>query len=239
MHVALELAVKNGIVSRNVCSVHRPPRVEQVEIEILTGAQIAEVRAKLAGHVLLPIVEIALATGMRRGEILGLQWGDVNLDAGTLRVERSVEETRQGLRLKAPKSKRGRRNITLSSSAITVLKEHRRAQLQTRIAIGLGKPHDEAPVFSTIEGELLSPDNLSRDWGRARRRFGLPAVSFHALRHTHASILLRSGTDVLTVSRRLGHGKPSVTLDTYGHLIEGADAAAAEAIEKALKSRRG
>ena len=152
-----------------------------------------------------------------------------------MRVERSVEETKAGLRLKPPKSKRGRRNITLSSSAIAVLREHRRAQLEIWIALGMGKPDDETLVFSTIEGELLSPDNLSRDWGRARRRFGLPAVSFHALRHTHASILLRGGTDVLTVSRRLGHSKPSVTLDTYGHLIEGADASAAEAIEKALK----
>src|SRR6185312_9633031 len=82
-------------------------------IEVLTTEQIAAVLAKLAGHALYPIVALALATGMRRGELLALQWGDVDLDASTLRVERSVEETRAGLRLKPPKTKRGRRNIAL------------------------------------------------------------------------------------------------------------------------------
>ena len=82
---------------------------------------------------------------------------------------------------------------------------------------------------------MLSPDNLSRDWARTVRRLKLPTVSFHALRHTHASMLLRAGVDVLAVSRRLGHGKASVTLDVYGHLIEGGDAAAAKAIEGVLK----
>ena len=90
-------------------------------------------------------------------------------------------------------------------------------------------------LTSTIEGELPSPDNLSRDWCRGRTAKKLPPVPFHALRHTHASMLLGAGVDVLTVSRRLGHGKASVTLGTYGHLIEGADAAAAKAIEGVLK----
>jgi integrase len=90
-------------------------------------------------------------------------------------------------------------------------------------------------VFSTIEGELLSPDNLSHDWRRLCRAKKLPLVSFHALRHTHASVLIRAGKDILTVGRRLGHAKASTTLDTYGHLVEGADADAAKAIEGLLK----
>ena len=102
----LGYAVENGTLARNVAAIRRPPKVEERELEILTADQITEVRAKLAGHTLLPIVELALATGMRRGELLGLQWGDVDLDTGTLRVERSVEETRAGLRLKPPKTKR-------------------------------------------------------------------------------------------------------------------------------------
>ena len=95
---------------RNVATIRKPPKVEEREIEILTTDQIAEVRAKLAGHTLLPIVELALATGARRGELLALQWTDVDLDRASLRIERSVEETRAGLRLKPPKTKRGRRN---------------------------------------------------------------------------------------------------------------------------------
>jgi integrase len=114
-----------------------------------------------------------------------------------------------------------------------MLREHRKRQIELRLALGQGG----APtlVFSDIEGNMLSPDNLSRDWWRVCDARRLPSISFHALRHTHASMLLRAGVDVLTVSRRLGHAKPAVTLDTYGHLIEGADAATAKAIEGALK----
>ena len=90
----LAYAVENGTLARNVAAIRKPPKVEERELEILTTDQIAEVLAKLDGHMLLPIVELALTTGLRRGELLGLQWGDVDLDAGTLRVERSVEELR-------------------------------------------------------------------------------------------------------------------------------------------------
>jgi integrase len=90
-------------------------------------------------------------------------------------------------------------------------------------------------VFGTIEGAMLSPDNLSRDWRRVCNAKKLPKVRFHSLRHTHASMLIRAGVDILTISRRLGHSKASVTLDTYGHLIGGADAAATRAIEGMLR----
>ena len=121
----LGCAVKNGAVARNVAAVHAAPAVEGQEIEVLTTEQIAAVLAKLAGHALYPIVALALATGMRRGELLALQWGDVDLDASTLRVERSVEETRAGLRLKPPKTKRGRRNIALPTETVAMLRAHK------------------------------------------------------------------------------------------------------------------
>jgi integrase len=229
----LGYAVENGTISRNVAAIRKPPKVEERELGILTGGQIAEIRAKLAGHRLLPIVEIALATCLRRGELLALRWADVDLDAGTLRVERSVEETRAGLRVKPPKTKRGRRNLTLPPDAIVTLREHRKRQIELRLALGQGG--QPTLVFSSIEGDMLSPDNLSRDWCRVRTAKKLPPVPFHALRHTHASLLIRAGVDILTISRRLGHSKASVTLDTYGHLIGRADEAAAAAIEGVLK----
>jgi integrase len=231
----LENAVKNGTLSRNVAAVHAPPKVEESEIEILTVEQVVDVLGKLADHALFPIVSLALATGLRRGELLGLQWGDINLDGAVLRIERSVEETKAGLRVKPPKTKRGRRNITLPPEAVSMLRAHKVKMMELRLALGLGNIKRETLVFSTIEGDLLSPDNLSRDWVRVGRSKKLPRVKFHALRHTHASMLIRAGVDILTISRRLGHYKPSVTLDTYGHLIEGADAAAAKAIEGVLK----
>ena len=164
-----------------------------------------------------------------------MQWGDVDLDGGSLRVERSVEETKAGLRLKSPKTKRGRRNITLPAETVAMLRAHKVKQMELRLVLGAGNITRETLVFSTVDSALLSPDNLSRDWRRVSAAKKLPRVSFHALRHTHASVLIASGVDILTISRRLGHSKPSVTLDTYGHLIQGADAAAAKAIEGVLK----
>ena len=235
LHRVLADAVKNGTLTRNVAAVHAPPDVEDEEIEILSPEQIADVIAKLEGHSLFPIVSLALATGMRRGELLALQWGDIDLDGGTLRVERSVEETKAGLRLKPPKTKRGRRNITLPPEAVAMLRAHKVQQMELRLAIGMGKPDAATLVFSDIEGRLLKPHTISRAWRRAVAIKKLPAVTFHALRHTHASMLIRAGVDILTISRRLGHSKAAITLDVYGHLICGADEAAAAAIAGTLK----
>ena len=120
------------------------------------------------GHVLHPIASIALATGLRRGELLALQWSDIDLDRGVLRVERSLEETKAGLRVKPPKTRRGRRNIGLPADAVSMLREHRKRQIELRLALGHGG--QPTLVFSTIEGDLLSPDNLSRDWRRVCRQ---------------------------------------------------------------------
>jgi hypothetical protein len=162
--------------------------------EILTRDQIGEVLTKLEGHTLFPIVAVALGTGLRRGELLGLQWGDIDLDAATLRVERSVEETKVGLRLKAPKTRRGRRNIKLPADAVAVLRDHKVQQLEIRLALGMGKPDATTLVFSDVEGELLKPHTISRAWRRVVASKKLPAVTFHALRHTHASMLIREWT---------------------------------------------
>jgi integrase len=150
-------------------------------------------------------------------------------------VKRSLEETKAGLRFKPPKSKRGRRTISLPPSAVALLREHRRRQLELRLALGLGKPGPDALVFCRPDGSPLSPDNLSRDWIRACKSLGLRRVMFHALRHTHVSALIAAGLDVVAISRRIGHGSPNVTLGTYGHLFRNTDVAAANAIEATLR----
>ena len=137
-------------------------RSKQEEIEILSADQISAILDGLAGHALHPIAALALASGLRRGELLGLQWADIDLDAATLRVERSVEETRAGLRVKPPKTKRGRRNITLPPEAVAMLRAHRKWQIELRLALGQGG--QPSLVFSTIEGGLLSPNGISRSW---------------------------------------------------------------------------
>ena len=116
--------------------------------------------AGLEGHALRPIASLALATGMRRGELLGLQWGDIDLDGATLRVERSVEETKTGLRVKPPKTKRGRRNIALPPEAVTMLRGHKVGQLEIRLVLGQGG--QPSVVFSTIEGKLLQTARIGQ-----------------------------------------------------------------------------
>jgi integrase len=235
LHAALARAANAEIVGRNVAAVVHPPRVEPGEIQILAPPQMAEVLARLQEHVLAPLVVLALGTGMRRGEVCGLRWGDVDLDGALLRVERSLEETKAGLRLKPPKSRHGRRTIALPAAAAEALRAHRRRQAEQRLALGLGRPGAADWVFGRADGSPRSPDNLSRDWRRAVKALDLPPVRFHALRHAHASALIAAGVDVLTISRRLGHGTPAFTLTVYGHLLANSDAAAARAIEAALR----
>jgi len=242
LHRALARACAVEILSRNVAAIIKPPKVEAKEVEILTPEQVKVLVKGLAVDrrrnqtlPLHPLVMVALSTGLRRGELLGLQWGDIDLDKATLKVERSVEETKAGLRLKAPKTKNGRRTITLPASAINGLKVHRTSLRADRLLLGLGREEPDMLVFSTDEGALMSPDGLSKSWRYLTEAFDLPPVMFHALRHTHASALIAAGLDVVTVSRRLGHASPTVTLTVYAHLFQKTDTAAATAIEAALQ----
>jgi integrase len=230
----LRRAVENSTLARNVAAIRKPPKVEQREVEILSADQIKIVLNGLADHPLHPIAVLALATGARRGELLALKWTDVDLDRGTVRIERSLEETKAGLRIKPPKTKRGRRSVRIASDAVAVLKAHLKQQRELRLRLE-GQGGQPTLLFSTIDGDLLSPDNLSRDWRRIVTARKLPRVSFHALRHTHASVLISLGWDVLKVSRRLGHDKPSTTLNVYGHLIKDTDDAAVAQMEGMLK----
>ena len=164
---------------------------------------------------------------MRRGELCALRWQDVNLDAASLRVERSLEQTRKsGLRFKAPKSTRGRRTISLSPAVVAELRKHWAAQPEQRLSLGLGGSPPEGLVFADWDGSPYAPDGLTDNFTNAMEAAGLPHVTLHTLRHTHASQLIRSGVDILTVSRRLGHATATVTLNVYGHLITTEDKAA-------------
>jgi integrase len=236
LHKALVVAVEWGLTQKNAADLVKPPPVEEAEIEILTEDQVGDVLQALRGRTLYPIVLLALGTGMRRGELLALCWGNVDLDAGKVRVERSVEQTKAGgLRIKAPKTKYGRRTVALPRSVIADLRNHRTGQQELRLSLGLGgRLPNDALVFPNLEGSLRSPNALTKEWTRATINLRLPRVSLHALRHTHASQLIASGMDVLTISRRLGHGSPTITLGVYGHLFTNTDDRAAEIIDAAF-----
>jgi integrase len=120
---------------------------------------------------------------------------------------------------------------------IDALREHRRQQLELRLALGLGKPADDALVFPGDDGGYQSPRAFSTRWGRAVDRLKLPDVTWHSLRHTHVSMLINAGLDIVTISKRLGHAKPDITLRVYSHLYRKDDRAAADAINAAMAGR--
>jgi integrase len=234
LHKALVVAAEWGLIQHNPASVAKPPPVTFTEVEILTEADATMVLRQLRGRSLYPIVALALATGMRRGELLALTWKNVDLESARLRVEHSVEQTKAGLRIKAPKTRHGRRTISLPAWVVTDLHDHWRAQQEMRLRLGLGKAPEDALVFPNREGQPRSPNAVTKEWATAASRLGLPKVSLHALRHTHASQLIASGMDVLTISRRLGHGSPTITLGVYGHFFTNTDDRAAQVMEAAF-----
>lgn len=236
LHKALGEGVKHELLTRNPAALVAPPRVIVDEMEILTAEQVTVVLAAMRETVIYPQIVTLLSTGMRRGELMGLQWGDIDLESGKLRIERAIEKTKaHGLRVKAPKTRHGRRTITLSAGAVLVLRQHRKAQLELRIALGLGRLPDDAYVFGTPEGGVRDPDRITQDWKRFGAARGLPNVTLHALRHSHASALIAAGMDAVTISRRLGHGSPVITMSTYAHLFHQSDQAAAQAIDAVMK----
>jgi integrase len=236
LHRIFGHAVKWSVIARNPVSAADPPRVRGAEIQILAPEEIKQVVAALRGRRLYPVVVIALATGMRRGEIVALRWGDIDLDGGKIRVERSLEETKAGLAFKEPKTKAGRRAVAIPTSIVAELRAHWRAQQEERLALGLGKAGPDDPVFPRPDGTLWPPDRLSSTWAKTVTVLALPRVTFHALRHTHVSQLIAAGLDVVSVSRRVGHSNPTVTLGLYAHLFGNTDERAAAAVEDALST---
>ena len=228
---ALGEAQRIKLIASNPAAEIKQPKVQTAKkMQILMDGKPREVLEKLAGHDLYPIAHLALASGMRRGELLALAWAGVDLNRATMRVERSLEQTKAGLRFKEPKTEAGTRTITIPASTVQVLREHRVRQLELRMKLGLGKEPADALVFPELDGSPMDPDKLSKAWKRACKALELPLIDFHGLRHTHASALIAAKEDIVKISRRLGHGSPAITLSVYAHLFEHDDKSAAVAI---------
>ncbi len=238
LHRVLRHASAWGVVVQNVATHVQPPTVHETEITILAEEQIGKVIDHLRGRTLRPIISLALATGMRRGELLALRWKDTDLEGATITVARSLEQTKGSLRFKAPKTKHGRRNITIPPWMVAELRAHRAKQQERRLKLGMGRAPDDALVFAKWNGEPRAPHSVSQKFRMIMAALKIERVTLHSLRHTHASQLIASGMDVLTISRRLGHGSPVVTLKVYGHLFKNTDARAAEIMQAAFAKVR-
>jgi integrase len=232
---ALKDAAKNDLVSRNVTKEQSAPKIDDDDKVIVQD--IAGLVDRLRGWRFGALAITALFTGMRLGEVLALRWNRVDLDAKVLQVREALEQTKAfGIRFKPPKSKAGRRDVTLPDILVDALREHRRAVLETRMQVGAGRLAEDALVFADIDGKPLSLIAVSIAWGHFAKSIGIPEVTFHALRHTHASQLIDAGVDIVTISKRLGHAKPDITLRTYAHMFRKDDSKAAAAINAAFGS---
>lgn len=238
MHRVLRHAAAWGVVTQNVAAHVQPPTVEETEISILTEDQIGKLLDHLRGRTLRPIVSLALATGMRRGEVLALRWKDADLDDASVTVARSLEQTKGSLRFKAPKTKHGRRKISIPVWMVSELRAHKAKQQERRLKLGMGRAPDDSLVFAKWNGEPRAPHSVSQKFRMLVAALKIDGVTLHSLRHTHASQLIASGMDVLTISRRLGHGSPVVTLKVYGHMFSNTDARAAEIMQAAFAKVR-
>ena len=234
LHQAIGDAEKDGLVVKNVCRLHKAPKVTDAG-EMLIVKDVPGFIAKLRDSRLYPHAILALVTGMRLGEVLALRDCQVDLDKKVVQVREALEETKtHGVRSKPPKTKAGRRDITLPQIAIEALRDHRKRLLEMRMKLGTGKLPSDAMLFANLEGLPLRPSAVSSDWGELAERIGMPEITFHALRHTHASQLIAEGVDIVTISKRLGHARPSVTLAIYAHMFKTDDSKAAAAIDAAL-----
>ena len=232
---ALKVAVSWGLLSRNVAEFATPPRPVTKEVATFSVEQMKLLLKLSRDDRLEATFVLAITCGLRRGEILGLRWDDVELEASkpTLRVRRTVQRIGGRLTDGEPKSKKSRRTIALSSLAVEALKRQRAAQNQDRLRAG---EHWSGTgfVFTTTHGERIDPRNLLRQWYKLLDRADLAHRPLHDARHGAASLMLSQGVPLKVVQETLGHSTMRLTADLYGHLMPGDAERVADAMDEAL-----
>jgi integrase len=235
---ALNRAVRFGLVGRNVVVLTEPPKVERHEHRVLDDGQARAFLASIARDRLRALYSVALLTGLRQGELLGLTWADIDLDRGQLRVNHALQRQDGRLCMVPPKTARSRRVISLPALAVEALREHRDRLVEDRRSAG-ARWRDTGLVFATRHGGPLEPGNVVRSFKRALRRAGLPEMRFHDLRHSCATLLLVQGVAPRVVMEILGHSQISLTMNTYTAVIPALQVEAAAKLDELLTRPRG
>lgn len=215
---ALGHAQKWGLVARNVAALVDPPKAPRAEIDPLSPEQARQFLAAVEGDRFETLYHVALALGMRRGEILGLPWSNVDLDAGTLRVNQALQQIEGEWQLVEPKTKRSRRTLPIPDIVVAKLRTHRARQSRDRLRAG-DRWEDWGLVFTTRIGTPLDGGNVTKAFQRTLAALGLPRQRFHDLRHACATFMLMQGLSPRVVMETLGHSQISVTMDTYAHVM--------------------
>ncbi len=226
-------AVRWGRLARSPADAADPPQASasaRPEMTTWTAAELRTFLDGVRGDRLYAAFLMLATTGMRRGEVLGLRWADLGLDAARASVRQTVIVVRHQVLLSDPKTAKGRRTVSLDAGTVGALREHRKRQAAERLAMGEGFT-DHGLVFCHPTGAPLHPERrLSRTFTDRVRQLGLRRIRLHDLRHTWASLALASGVHPKIVQERLGHASIGITLDTYSHVTEGLHAGAAEQV---------
>jgi integrase len=231
LHKALKQAVMDGLIPRNVADAVKAPQVNRKEVKPLTPAEVKALLSAASGDRLEPLYVVAIHTGLRRSELLGLKWADVDLDAGMLSVQRSLDKDGT---FNLPKRNKSRRTVKLTGQAVEALKGHRVRQNEERLRSG-SRWQDHDLVFPNQVGKPMNADNLyHRGFKPLLKKAGLTSFTFHSLRHTCATLLLSKNVNPKIVQEMLGHATISQTMDTYSHVMPGMGDVAATALEEAL-----
>ena len=228
-HTVLSTAFKEAVqwkrLSHNPCNDARPPHVEKEEMHALTPLQAQQLLVTAKGHPLECFLILALATAMRKGELQGLHWSDIDMEAKTLTVQRTAsylpdEDGKYGYVETSPKTKTSRRTITLAQFALDALKAHRTRQLAQRLQAGPAWQEMNL-VFCTHIGKHYNGYTLRDQFNQLLKEAGLPHIRIHDLRHSAVTFLLKMKVPVKVVQEILGHSSIVITMDIYGHVLPG------------------
>jgi integrase len=218
LRVALADAVRMDLVARNSASAAKPPGIGRTERRALTLDEAKVLIKAMADDRLESLFTVALTTGLRRAELLGLRWSDIDLDGGLLFVRQTLLRTEQGLAFAPPKTHRSTRPVPLSGIAVRALRRQRARQAEERLKAGeTWEDHDL--VFASMIGTPMEPRNVNRTFETIRTTAGLSWLHLHDLRHAFATFLLDQGEELRTVMELLGHSTIRLTADTYGHVL--------------------
>lgn len=239
IHRALRDAQRWGKLPRNPAALADPPKVKASEaMTVWTSEQVQTFLEGVSGERLHSVYLLALTTGARRGELLGLRWSDVDLEKGTVSIRRSLVSIGYRVEFSEPKTPRSRRTITIDPATVSALKAYRKRQLEDKLACGPGWI-DSDLVFVREDGSPWHPQLVSDAFDKAVKRSGLPRLRFHDLRHCHATLSLESGMRPWDLSDRLGHASVAFTLQTYRHAVQATqDSAALAAAEFILGTNK-
>lgn len=231
---ALGDAQRDGLITRNVAALARPPSVERHEMRALTRDEVSRLMAATADDQHGPVFALAVGSGLRLGELLALSWDDVDLTERKMTVRRTLARTYDGgYDFAEPKTKRSRRTVMLPALAVDALKRQKARQAALRLAAGTAWQDRRNLVFTDAVGRPVAPGHVSKAFRLAADRLGLP-VRFHDLRHTAATLLLSAGVPLKVVSETLGHASIVVTADVYAHVTPELKREAADAMDRAL-----